>query len=166
MAFDTEFITINEVENLAINQSEFDPYIFTKYIITTQRKYVKPALGGDYYDELLTQVEGSTLTADNETIIESFIKPMLAHYVVYECYNRIHYQISNQGTMLNDTEFSRQGSSFDYSQSRNFFVIQGDNIKKQMDEYIKDVQENDNSKYPLYGDCESSTGGHSGIVIY
>ena len=108
MAYNTEMMTSTEVSTEAINDNYFDTAYFDKYILTSQRKYVKPVLGVDYYDELLTQIEGASLTPDNTIIVNSFIKPMLAHYIVYEVYSKIHTQLTNQGAMENDTEISNK----------------------------------------------------------
>ncbi len=117
MAYNTEMMTPTEVSSQAINDNYFDTAYFDKYILTSQRKYIKPVLGVKYYDELLTQIAGASLTGDNTIIVNQFIKPMLAHYVVYEVYSKIHTQLTNQGAMENNTEQSSQASNFEYSQS-------------------------------------------------
>jgi len=167
MAFDTLIMTDTEVKDLAVNDTYFDESYFTNYILTSQRKYVKPVLGKDWYNEILTQIETASLTADNTVIVESFIKPALAHYVVYEVYSNVHVQLTNQGSMNNDTEFSNQGDSFDYSQSRDFFINKADFWKVDMIDYIKDEQDDDATKYPLYDECKGSPQvNKKGIIFY
>jgi len=167
MAYNTEMITPTEVAEEAINDNYFDTSYFDKYILTSQRKYIKPVLGVDYYDELLTQIEGASLTADNTIIVDNFIKPMLAHYVVYEVYSKIHTQLTNQGTMQNDTEFSDQVRSFDYSQSRDFYINKADFWKVDMIEYIKEAKDSDSTKFPLFDDCDNPPQvNKKGIILY
>lgn len=167
MAFNTEIMTDVEVRDLAINDDDFDEAYFTNYILTTQRKYVRPTLGKDYYNELLTEIEGGSLTPDNTIVVEQFLKPMLAHFVVYECYSRVHVQTSNQGTMVNYTEYSDQGKSFDYSQSRDFYMNKGDMWRKDMNIYINDAQDDDPSKYPLFNECNDQPQlNKKGIIFY
>jgi hypothetical protein len=167
MAYNTEIITSNEVKNLAINDIGFDEDYFEDYILPAQRKYVRSTLGKDYYDEILTQVEGNSLTADNTIIVDDFLKPMLAHFVVYEVYPKIHTQTTNMGTMINNTEFSNQGKSFEYSQSRDFFISQGNNWRKDMIQYIKDEKNDDSTKFPLFKDCDVQPQlDKKGIIFY
>jgi len=154
MAFSTEIMTDVEVKELAIHDNNFDEAYFTNYILTSQRKYVRSTLGKDYYNEILDQIENATLTADNTIIVDSFLKPMLAHFVVYECYSRVHTQTSNQGTMNNYTEYSNQSNSFDYSQSRDFYINKGDTWRKDMITYIEEAKDDDSTKYPLFDTCE------------
>ncbi len=167
MAYNTEMMTSTEVSEQAINDTYFDTAYFDKYILTSQRKYVKSVLGVDYYNELLTEIEGDSLTADNTIIVDDFIKPMLAHYIVYEVYSKVHTQLTNQGAMENDTEYSDQAKSFEYSQSRDFYINKADFWKKDMIEYIKEAKDSDSSKFPLYDDCENPPQvNKKGIIFY
>ena len=150
MAFNTELITSAEVKTLAVGYSSFDQSYFDKYIISTQNKYLRNTISKEYYEELQTEKAGSGYSVDNSSLVENFVKPMLAHFVVYEVYDKIHNQISNQGVMRNDTEFSNQGSSFNYSQSRNFYMSQGEELREQMIQYVKDQQDDDSTKFPLF----------------
>ena len=62
MAFNTTVMTSTEVKNLAVDDLAFDQTYFDNYIITSQRKYVRTVLGKKFYNELLTQIETTTLT--------------------------------------------------------------------------------------------------------
>jgi hypothetical protein len=151
MAFNTELITSTEVKSLAGLFNSFDSSYFNKYIISTQTKYLRNAIGKEYYDELQTEFDSTSgYSVDNSSLVENYVKPMLAHFVVYEVYDKIHNQLTNQGVMNNDTEFSRQGGSFEYSQSKNFYISQGEELREQMIQYIKDERETDSDKYPLF----------------
>ena len=167
MAYDTQIMNSSEVASQAINDNYFDTAYFDKYILTSQRKYVKPVLGKEYYNELLTQISGASLTSDNTIIVNAFLKPMLAHYVVYEVYSKIHTQLTNQGAMENNTEQSNQASNFEYSQSRDFYINKADFWKKDMIEYIKEAKDADSTKFPLFDDCESPVQvNKKGIIFY
>jgi len=167
MAYNTEMMTSTEVSGQAINDNYFDTAYFDKYILTSQRKYVKSVLGKKYYDELLTQIAGVSLTGDNTIILNQFIKPMLAHYIVYEVYSKVHTQLTNQGAMDNNTEQSSQASSFQYSQSRDFYINKADFWKKDMIDYIKEEKKLDSTKFPLFDDCDTPPQvNKKGIIFY
>ena len=152
MAYNTEMMTSTEVSSQAINDNYFDTAYFDKYILTSQRKYVKSVLG---------------LTGDNTIIVNQFIKPMLAHYIVYEVYSKVHTQLTNQGAMENNTEQSSQARSFEYSQSRDFYINKADFWKKDMIEYIKEAKDADSTKFPLFDDCDNPPQvNKKGIIFY
>jgi len=160
-------MTSTEVSTQAINDNYFDTAYFDKYILTSQRKYVKPVLGKDYYNELLTQIAGGSLTTDNTIIVDNFIKPMLAHYIVYEVYSKVHTQLTNQGAMENNTEQSNHANNFEYSQSRDFYINKADFWKKDMIEYIKEAKDDDSTKFPLFDDCDTPPQvNKKGIIFY
>ncbi len=165
--YNTQIITSSEVSEQAINDNYFDTAYFDNYILSTQRKYVKNALGKDFYNEILTQVESASLTSDNTIIVNDFIKPMLSHYVVYEVYSKIHTQLTNQGVMENNTEQSSQVKSFEYSQSRDFYINKADFWKKDLIDYIKEAKDSDPNKFPLFDDCETKEQvNKKGIIFY
>jgi len=167
MAFNTNIMTSTEVKNLAVDDLAFDQTYFDNYIITSQRKYVRTVLGKDFYNEILSEIEGATLTVDNSTLLESFIKPMLAHYIVYECYSKVHTQLTNQGAMSNDTEFTDQTKSFEYSQSRDFYMNKADFWRKDMVTYIDEVKDNNSTKYPLFNECaDTPQVNKKGLIFY
>lgn len=167
MALNTEIITDVQVASLAVNDVAFDEAYFTNYILTTQRKYIKPVLGEKFFNEILTQIETATISVDNAVILDSFINSMLAHYVVYVCYSKVHIQVTNQGSMLNDSEFGTQAKSGDYAQSRDFYISLADDIKVTMIDYILEVKKADSTKYPLFKDCgEIPQVNKRGIIFY
>ena len=167
MAYNTEMMTSTEVSSQAINDSYFDTAYFDKYILTSQRKYVKSVLGVKYQDELLSQIAGSSLTGEITIIVNQFIKPMLAHYIVYEVYSKVHTQLTNQGARENNTEQSNQARSFEYSQSRDFYINKADFWKKDMIEYIKEAKDADSTKFPLFDDCDTPPQvNKKGIIFY
>ena len=92
---------------------------------------------------------------------------MLAHYIVYEVYSKVHTQLTNQGAMENNTEQSNQARSFEYSQSRDFYINKADFWKKDMIEYIKEAKDSDSTKFPLFNDCDNPPQvNKKGIIFY
>lgn len=167
MALNTEIITDVQVASLAVNDVAFDEAYFTNYILTTQRKYIKPVLGEKFYNEILSQIATTSISPDNAVLLDSFINHMLAHYVVYVCYSKVHIQMTNQGSMVNYSEFSNQGKSGDYAQSRDFYISLADDVKVTMIDYILEVKKNDSTKYPLFKDCgDIPQVNKRGIIFY
>jgi len=164
MATTTEIITTSEVKTLAVVNSNLDTAYIDQYILMTQRKYIRPFLGTDYYDEILDQLDDtSTLTADNSTLITSYIKPALAHYVVYESLPQVRNQIAKGGVFNNLSETSDIASGQDYGRLRDDYLIKAETFIKEIDLYIKDQQDVDGTKYPLYCGKNQQNGG---IIFY
>lgn len=156
MAHNTEVITATEVRNLVINSVQFDVANFKNRIINYQRKYLRKLLGKDYYNEILTQVAAASLTADNSTLLTSYIKPMLAHYIVFEEMPYLRTKIGNLGARNPLDDLSGQSEDDDYGLLRRRLSSDADLMKENLIQYIKDQQEDDSSKYPLFEGCDDS----------
>lgn len=164
MATTTEIITTSEIKSTAVVNSNLDTAYLDQYILMTQRKYIRPFIGTDFYDEILDQLDNTaTLTADNTTLINSYIKPALAHYVVYESLPQVRNQITKGGVFNNLSDTSDIASGQDYGRLRDDYLIKAETFIKEIDLFIKDQQETDSTKYPLYCGKNQQNGG---IIFY
>ena len=156
-------MTSTEVKMSAIVDSNFDTAYLDQYILYCQRRYIRPFLGEDYYEELLTQIAGSSLTSDNNTLLESYIKPSLAHYVVHASLPQLRNQIAKGGVWLNLSDTSDAASNVGYNQIRDDYITKAEAFREEIDYFIKDARKDDSTKYPLYCGKNSQD---TGIVIY
>jgi len=164
MAATTKIITTSEIKALAIVNSNLDVAYLEQYILNTQRKYIRPFLGVDFYDEILDQLDNTaTLTSDNEVLINNYIKPALAHYVTYESLPQIRNQIAKGGVYNNLSDTGDVASGGDYDRMRNDYIIKAEGFKEEINYFIKQQQDSDSTKYPLYCGKNSQNGG---IIFY
>lgn len=147
-----KFMTAGQVRAEVIANEDFDESLINNKILLVQRKYLRDLLGEDFYIEIYTQNDASpsALTADNTTLLDDYIKPMLAHYVVYECFPQIKSNITSSGIATLDHEFSSPASREDYGALRNQILAHADDLRAELIYYIKKQQEADSSKFPLY----------------
>jgi len=162
MAATTEMMTSAEVKTNAIVDSNIDTAYLDQYILMTQRKYIKPFLGKDFYDEILDEID-TTLSADNSTLLEEYIKPALAHYIVYESLPQLRNQVAKGGVYLNLSDTSDAVSDLGYGQARDDYQIKAETFRCEIDVFIREAQEDDGTKYPLYCGKKSQNGG---LIIY
>jgi hypothetical protein len=156
MAHNTEIITSTEIRDEVINSVNFDVALLENRIINYQRKYVRRLLGKEFYEELTTQVELATLTADNTTLLNSYIKPMLAHYVVFEEMPYLRTQIGDLGARNPLDDLSGQAAQSDYDLLRRRLSSDADLMAENLQQFIKDEQEDDSTKYPLFEGCDDT----------
>ena len=107
----------------------------------------------------------STLTADNTTLLNDYIKPMLAHYVVYECFPIIRNNITSSGIVSLDHEFTSPANREDYAALRSQILAHGDDFRAELIHFIKKQKEADSSKYPLYNKIDNYQ-PKFGIITY
>lgn len=150
MANTTEIITVAEVESNALKTATFDDALIEDAILPAQRHYLRSYLGKDFYNEILTQVELSTLTSDNSSLLNDFIKPMLSYYVVYDAFPDIRANITSKGIMVNTSETSEAASNSEASSLRQNKLSMAERWKKDTTEFIREEKDDDSTKYPLF----------------
>jgi hypothetical protein len=70
------------------NRVDLSGNVLSKYIIPNiaivQDRYIRKILCDDFYNELINQINSDTLTPDNKTLVDNYIKPAM----VYRSYAR------------------------------------------------------------------------------
>ncbi len=168
MAFlKTEIITESEVKTIAIPDTNFDTSIIERYIFSAQTRYIKSVLGDDFYEEIVDQVANTTLTPDNTEILNDWIKPTLAYFTIYLALPQIRNEITEKGIMNNSSETSDASSNSDYASLRGSMLGMAQGWVNNIITFVKEAQDDDPSKFPLFGDCPSDNQfGSTNLVFY
>ena len=166
MSLTTEYMTATEVIAKAIPNADFDVALLDKRILKAQRKYVRALLSEDYYLEIQEEIATATLTADNTTLLNDYIKPMLAYYVIYEALPSIRNNVTSSGVMENTQEFATQSDRFDYASLRNQVLADAEDWRAELLYFIKEAKQADSSKYPEFGNTDTNTFNKYGIIPY
>lgn len=154
-----------EVIKSAIPNSNLDKrYIQQDVIFYCQRRYIRPKIGEDLYDELIDQIDDSSLTALNNTLLDDYIKKALAHFVMYESLPYIHTQIGSQGVRQNIDDFSNEATGGDVSQLRKTILQKAEWYLQEMIAYLNHEDQEDS--YPLYDGCDTDRPNNPGLIIY
>lgn len=63
-----------------------------------QEVYMRPALGSDLYDQIITQsTPSSSLTAANQYLMDNFIQTIMVYYLQSRAALSVHYRFTNKG---------------------------------------------------------------------
>ena len=168
MAFlKTEIITTAEVHSLALPDVNFDESLISRFIFMAQTRYIKDILGDDFYQEIVDEVANTTLTADNTALLDDWIKPALAYFTVYLALPQIRNEITEKGVMNNSSQTSDASSNSDYASLRHSVLDDAQTHTNNITTFIKGAQDDDSTKYPLFGDCgNESQFGLTNIILY
>jgi len=165
MAFNTKIVLTSDIVTECVPDASFDEEVFTNYILPAQRSYLRDLLGEDYYNTILTSVETTTWVTEDQTLYDNFIKSMMCWYILYDALPQVRNHITSQGIMVNNTEFSQQSSRTDYGALRNSILAQAERWKKDLKQYIKDIQEDNSSAYPDYDDGKDESSNKYGFIL-
>ncbi len=100
------FITLKELKRKSIIDGNVDTDKLIQFVEVAQDTYIQTQLGTKLYDALQTQVINSTLTTANETLVNTYLKPMLIWYTQATYLPYAAYQIKNGGVFKHTSENS------------------------------------------------------------
>lgn len=142
------FITSDEIRTRAVKKQTFDTEIIDGNIVLAQERHVRPVLGEDYYSELQSQSPNS-YTADNAAVME-YLKNALAYFVLYESFAEQTVKLTNKGAMVDLSPTSEPASDAMLNMRRTDLMSKAQSWLKIMRDFIRDAQDDDATKYPLF----------------
>ena len=108
------------------------------YIDEAAALYVIDYISQEYYDELVTQNEGDSLTADNAIVFPD-IQKALGYYAVYESFPFLNAKISDAGLSSNQSDHSFPLPQWKYKEARKESIRKADLL---LDKALKIMEEN------------------------
>lgn len=162
----TNWITADQVKTFAVRKTEFDTTIINQNIYSTQVKYLREFLGSKFYDEIHAQIEGSTVTTDNQTLLDDYLEPALAFFVMAESVIDQHYKATNAGFVVDQPEHSEAVQTRELDLIRNNYLSKANTLLRIAQIHIEDSQESDSTKFPLYNEGTSDDGRRAGVTEY
>jgi len=156
------FITATEVITTAyVNTTVNTSDIKDTFIEIAQEKWIRPILGNDFYDELVTENDATNLSAVNQNLMDDHIKPTLSHYIKYEMIINHTIDLTNKGSVIMESDFSRPTSSGERTDFLNATKSHADALADKLNRFI-----NDNSDdYPLYSNVRNRQKIVGGILL-
>jgi len=106
MALTTEVLFVNPdyLKRLTnLNGSVEDSYVIPSVIIT-QDKIIQQYLGTDLMEALLAHIKNSTLTGDNEILVDEYIRKTVAWWTMVDLIPSLYVKIDNGGLVIRMAE--------------------------------------------------------------
>ena len=106
MALTTEVLFVNPdyLKRLTnLNGSVEDSYVIPSVIIT-QDKILQQYLGTDLMEALLAHIKNSTLTGDNEVLVDEYIRKTVAWWTMVDLIPSLYVKIDNGGLVIRMAE--------------------------------------------------------------
>ena len=146
------FITLQELKRKSIIDGNVDTDKLIQFVEVAQDTIIQNYLGTKLYNTLQTQVINSTLTTDNTTLLNTYIKPMLIWYTQATYLPYAAYQISNGGVFKHNSENSTSVSESEITKLTRHATETADFYAKRFMDYMDDNSE-------LYPDYTASQDG-------
>lgn len=138
----------------------YDEALLTARRELVEKIYLRKFLGKEFFDELKTQYNNDTLTADNNEFLKEYLQPLLAHYCMYDSLAYLQAPPRSNGMEFTLPEFGQKADKSDIGLTVNKILSTADGLVELAKEYLKDNA----SLYPLYN-CGKDIKHYNGIVF-
>lgn len=162
------FITTTELKQNSGCEFNVDDSKLNPFIRKSQDMYIGGALNSDFYQHLMDAKIANTLTADEITLIDDYIKPALYEWSLLEAFSNLTVKTTNQGNNQEVSQYSVIADNLRYKERKQEIRDVAEFYTKRLNKYLCDYQE----LYPLYlnpGDkvnqMRNTTSYFSGIHI-
>ena len=160
-------ITTDDVRKVCLGKAKFDVARFEPFLEPAELDYMKPFLGTEFYAEIKTQYLADTISTDNQTLINLYLKKSCAWITLAKALPFLNIDISNSGLQRNNSDFASASSKEERADLVSSAIANADAYLDEAKIYIE-TQQTDNNKYPLYSIAEnvdSSTKIIGGIIL-
>ena len=136
------------IKSSTVLTENVDPKYIRGNIQTAQDLYIETTLGTLLFNDIATKVTAGTITGDDSTLYDKYIKPCLKYYVLSLCAPELSFKLTNKNvsTKNSDNAFSVDGATIKQIGQR--YKDLGDEYRQRMINYLC---END-TLFPLYDD--------------
>lgn len=117
-----------------------------------QELYIQDILGTPLYTELKDQVTASTLTALNTTLLQNYVAPCLANYVMKEGMTNMLFKIRNKSVMTDRSDFSDPVDFTTYKHLQDTYRERAEKYAVKIEEFLCA----NSTDYPLYSNYTTS----------
>lgn len=83
-----------------------DPTLLKRFIQLEQNKHIRPLLGYDLFNQLLTEIKANNLTVANKYLLDNYLVMILALFVFKRLIYTSSYQVENTGLRKKYSESS------------------------------------------------------------
>lgn len=150
------FINIDDLLDDSIIQENVSVDLLTVILKRSQRMHITKLLGSDLYDHLLDNADSGTYdNADEQTLVEEWLRPYLICKVEQMAALNFNVEIRNKSTGTSNDEYQTAADSDTVDKFQNDLQKQAQFYKEGLVDFIKD----NSDSFPLYPtDCSEVEG--------
>ena len=96
-------------ENSVLNDN-VDWRLVQPIMIMVQDQYLHPILGTDLFDTIADEIYAGSVSAENQTLINLYLRKVVLYYTLAELAKVLKYRYNNKGVMVKNSENSQPAS--------------------------------------------------------
>ena len=134
-------------ENSVLNDN-VDWRLVQPIMIMVQDQYIHPLLGTDLFDTIADEIYASSVSTENETLLNLYLRKVILYYTLAELGKVLKYRYQNKGVMVRNSENSQPASLEEVQEMYDYWK---NKAEWQAERATKFLRENaSSSTYPDY----------------
>jgi|TARA_R100001224_G_scaffold83615_1_gene52890 hypothetical protein len=150
----TLFISTDRLKKDSALGGSVDDNLLLPYILMAQDRYILPILGTDLQNKLISDIQGSSLTGNYLTLLQTYIQPALVQFAFATVLPFLRLRMVNNAVV---TMSSEQGGTVSHDELKpliNASMDQGEFYRERLIDYLRGNLTN----FPEYSTNQSSEG--------
>lgn len=139
-------ISIDRLKEFSVINENVDSKLIEPTIINVQELYLYDVLGKDLYNEIITQVNASSVTSLNQTLLNDYVEPYLINKVISEAVIDLNFKIRNKGIQTNSSDNGQPVGLTELSQLQGKYNNLAEGYKTKIENFLCE----NGTDYPLY----------------
>lgn len=104
MALKPLFVSASTIKKYGVLENNVDDKLISQTILMVQDIQLQQILGSDLYNEICTQINASSITAANLTLLNEYIRDFIINATIAEGAIVFNYRFSNKGVVTQNSE--------------------------------------------------------------
>lgn len=101
-----QFVSVQYIKDNTSMNNNVDADVVEPHIITVQATKIEQILGTKLYEKIQNDISGNTVSGNYQILLEKYIQPTLAHWVLYEVYPFLNYKLTNKSIVTKNSDNS------------------------------------------------------------
>jgi len=145
-----DYIRDNTVINKDVGSELIEPFI-----VSAQNVRIESILGTGLFNDIITNINNTTIAGNNKTLLDDYIQPCLIQWVVYEALPFINYKLTNKSVSTQDSDNSTHSQLNEVQYLRENVRNTAEYMSQRLTDYLK----SNTTLFPLYinpgNDCDT-----------
>lgn len=161
---DVNYITLEDLQELTSISDNIDPKFLVPYIRSSEAMFVSPVLGTALDTVLKQAITGNTLTGNNYTLVQYYIKPLAAWSAYLNGVPFLAFKATNKGLVRQNSENSTPLTV----EEINYLKQSAKDMQSHFKDTLIDYLEANTTLYPSYRsqNCDAGSGRSNANGIY
>jgi len=143
---DVLFISENYLKTSSVINDNADMKILTPTLIWVQDSYVQSILGTDLFEEIKTQINTSSVSANNTYLLDNFLLKIIVNYTLMESTPEFKNRYMNKGLMNKSSDNSQSIDAIEMQYEMDRWRSRAEFYSERLRTYLR----KNLASYPLY----------------